>query len=149
MSIQSGDDNGGDLANRLHSVAIHLLRRVRKEDAATALTPARLSTLSVVGFAGPRTVGELAATEQVSVPTMSRIVGALAEDGLVRREPDAQDGRVARIHCTEAGMQMLREGRARRTAQLDSLLHELTPDEREAVAHAVTALERLIGGPHE
>src|SRR3954468_16826704 len=107
MSNRSGIGDPTDLANRLHSVAIHLLRRVRKEDVATALSPARLSALSVIGFAGPRTVGELAAAEQVSVPTMSRVVAALEQDGLVRREPDAHDGRTARLHATDRGMAIL------------------------------------------
>jgi DNA-binding MarR family transcriptional regulator len=149
MSNRAGDIDPSDLANRLNAVAIHLLRRVRREDAATALSPARLSALSVIGFAGSRTVGELAAAEQVSVPTMSRIVTALEQDGLVRREPDAHDGRVARLHATNQGMVILREGRARRAVQLDALLRQLTPEERHAVVQAVTALERLVGGPHE
>ncbi|HXX01836.1 MAG TPA: hypothetical protein VEJ00_11510, partial [Candidatus Acidoferrales bacterium] len=62
------------LADRLHSVAIHLLRRVRKQDVETGEGPARLSALSVLVFGGPKTLGELAAAEQVKPPTMSRIV---------------------------------------------------------------------------
>jgi DNA-binding MarR family transcriptional regulator len=149
MSNSPDENTANDLANRLHSVAIHLLRRVRKEDAATALSPARLSALSVIGFAGPRTMGELAAAELVSVPTMSRIVAALEQDGFVRRESDARDARLARLHVTDTGARILREGRARRTAQLDALLRQLTPAEREAVEQATAALERLLGGAHE
>lgn len=148
MSNRSSDDDATDLAIRLNAVAIHLLRRVRREDIATALSPARLSALSVIGFAGSRTVGELAATEQVSVPTMSRIVAALEHDGLVHREPDAHDGRVARLHATDKGIAILRAGRARRAAQLDTLLRQLTSEERATIADAVTALERLVGGSH-
>ncbi len=62
------------VADRLHSAAIHLLRRVRKQDAATGEGPARLSALSVLVFGGPMTLGQLAAAEQVKPPTMSRIV---------------------------------------------------------------------------
>ena len=70
----------GDLsatADRLHSAAIHLLRRVRKEDAIMAEAPARLSALSVLVFGGPMSLGELAAAEQVKPPTMSRVVAGL------------------------------------------------------------------------
>src|ERR687883_145288 len=76
------------LADRLHSAAIHLLRRLRREDARTGLSGPRLSALSVVVFAGPRTLGELAAAEQVRPPTMTRLVQALEREGLVARDPD-------------------------------------------------------------
>ena len=66
------------IADRLHSAAIHLLRRVRKQDAATGEGPARLSALSVLVFGGgPMTLGQLAQAEQVRPPTMSRIVSGL------------------------------------------------------------------------
>src|SRR3954463_14052103 len=66
-----------ELADRLHSTAIHLLRRVRKQDVAIGQGPARLSALSVLVFGGPKTLGELAAAEQVKPPTMSRIVAGV------------------------------------------------------------------------
>ena len=61
-------------ADRLHSAAIHLLRSLRREDARLGVGPAGLSVLSVLVFGGPKTIGELAAIEQVKAPTMSRIV---------------------------------------------------------------------------
>ena len=65
------------VADHLHSAAIHLLRLVRRRDAETGLSPARLSALSVLVFGGPRTVGDLAADEQVRSPTMSRLVAEM------------------------------------------------------------------------
>ena len=91
------------LAERLHSAAIHLLRRLRAEDDASGLTAPRLSALSVLVFGGPRTVGELARAEQVRAPTISRLVAGLERDGLVRRERDPDDARVQRIRATRAG----------------------------------------------
>ena len=87
-------------ADRLHSAAIHLLRRLRREDAATGLSAPRLSALSVVVFGGPLTLGELASAEQVRPPTMTRLVSALEDAGLVDRETDAADGRLTRIRAT-------------------------------------------------
>src|SRR5215208_7560323 len=78
-----------DLADRLHSAAIHLLRRLRREDDASGLAAPKLSALSVVVHAGPLTLGALAAAEQVRPPTMTRIVAALEAEGLVTREADA------------------------------------------------------------
>ena len=66
-----------NLADRLHSTAIHLLRLVRVQDAATGIAPARLSALSVLVFGGPMSLNQLAQAEQVRPPTMSRIVDAL------------------------------------------------------------------------
>ena len=57
-----------ELAGRIHSAAIHLLRRLRREDAGSGLNAPRLSALSVIVFAGEVTLGELAAAEQVRPP---------------------------------------------------------------------------------
>src|ERR1700686_2157541 len=88
------------VADGLHSTAIHLLRRVRKQDAATGEGPARLSALSVLVFGGPMTLGELAAAEQVRPPTMTRIVTGLERGRLIQRVRDSKDARRVRIRAT-------------------------------------------------
>lgn len=133
-----------ELAGRLHSMAVHLLRRVRVEDRETGLTPARLSALSVLVFGGPRSVGELADAEQVTPPTMSRLAGALAEEGLVSREPDPEDGRSVVLRATEEGRRLLEAGRERRVERLRELLGRLEPRERQAVEITCSALGRLL-----
>src|SRR3954468_17808399 len=107
-----------DIADRLHSAAIHLLRTLRKVDDETGLTAPRLSVLSVLVFAGPRTLGQLARAEQVKPPTMTRLVAALEEEGFVRRSPDKSDGRVTIISATKKGESLMRLGRSRRVASL-------------------------------
>src|SRR5512132_4206945 len=79
-------DDAERTADLLHSAATHLLRRPRREDAATALSAPRFSALSVIVFGGPLTLGELAGAEQVRPPTMTRLVSALEEAGLVAGE---------------------------------------------------------------
>ena len=81
------------VADRVHSAAIHLLRHLRREDAASGIGPARLSALSVLVFGGPMPPRRLAAAEQVRPPTMSRIVAGLERGGLVARDADPQIGR--------------------------------------------------------
>src|SRR5438876_12280448 len=103
-----------EAADRFHSAAIHALRRVRRDDPAAGLSAARLSALSVLVFGGPRTLGELAAAEHVRPATMSRIVRALEEQGLVRRASDPADGRVVRLTATAAGERVMWQGRERR-----------------------------------
>ena len=95
------------VADRLHSAAIHLLRRLRKQDVATGEGPARLSALSVLVFGGPKTLGELAAAEQVKPPTMSRMVAGLARDKLVEIASDSSDARRMHIRATEKGKAIL------------------------------------------
>ena len=138
-------DDAERLADRLHSAAIHLLRRLRREDAATGLSAPRLSALSVVVFAGPLTLGELATAEQVRPPTMTRLVSALEDEGLVARETDAADGRLTRIRATPKGRALLFRGRARRVAALTAEVRDLPPDERAALARAADILDGVIG----
>ena len=124
-------------ADRLHSAAIHLLRRLRREDTASGLAPARLSALSVLAFAGPMNLTALAAAEQVQ---------ALEAEGLVRREADAADKRGSRIAATAKGRRIMDEGRRRRVQRLASDLGALAPADRALLEKAAGILERLGGG---
>ena len=133
-----------DTADRLHSAAIHLLRRLRREDTATGLAPARLSALSVLVFGGPMNLTSLAAAEQVRPPTMTRLVQALEAQALVVRLPDATDARVVRVRATARGRRLLAAGRTRRIERLLRELDDLTPQEWRTVADAVAVLERAL-----
>jgi DNA-binding MarR family transcriptional regulator len=134
----------GVVADRLHSAAIHLLRRLRVEDVASGLTPPRLSALSVIVFGGPLTLGELAAAEQVRPPTITKLVRDLESAELVRLLPDPNDGRVRRVEATPAGRRVLLEGRLRRVDRLARDLTALPADELDTVARAVTILEEIL-----
>lgn len=142
-----GLSRNSEVADRLHSVAIRLLRRLRREDEAAGLTAPQLSALSVVVFSGPVSLGELAAAEQVRPPTMTRVVRQLEAQGLVAREVDAADRRVVRLHATASGERVLGEGRGRRVAALSRRLALLPPDQREALSEAVALVEQLLEDP--
>src|SRR5947208_8192639 len=120
----------------IHSAAIHLLRHVRVVDEEMGISPARASALSVLVFGGPRSLTELARAEQVSAPTMSRLVGALEAEGLVRRSPDEDDARAIRLHATAKARRLLERGRARREAELERLFADLAAADRATVARA-------------
>jgi DNA-binding MarR family transcriptional regulator len=132
------------VADRLHSAAIHLLRRIRKVDEATGLSAARLSALSVLVFGGPTTVGALARSEQVSAPTMSRLVSALERDGFVVREPAEDDARAVRVRATPKGRRVLVQGRERRVAELVELLEGVSADELHTLGSAAEIMERIL-----
>jgi len=133
-----------EIANDLHAVAIALLRTVRREDDALGLTSARLSALSVLVFGGPKTLGELAAVEQVSLPTMTRIAAALCKAGHVRRIIDPADRRYVRLESTRSGERLLEEGRRRRIARVAAIIEGLTPAELTACGVALDALHRAM-----
>ncbi|MBJ7418539.1 MAG: MarR family transcriptional regulator [Niveispirillum sp.] len=118
MSVKQPHDWPDSVAGRLHAASIRLLRLLRREDDDSGLTAPRLSALSVLVFGGPRSLGELAAAEQVRPLTISRIVDALAAAALVSRDPDPTDRRGVRITATETGRALLLAGLARRVAAL-------------------------------
>src|SRR5215218_1391391 len=114
-----------ELADRLHSAAIHVLRRVAREDTASGLGGPALSALSVVVFAGPITLGRLAEAERVRPPTMTRTVQGLEAAGLVRRKTDPSDRRAVLLSPTAKGSRTLQAARRRRIARLAVLLEGL------------------------
>ena len=140
----SNRDAVAQVADRLHSAAIHLLRRVRKQDTATGEGPARLSALSVLVFGGPTTLGQLAAAEQVKPPTMSRIVAGLKRSGLVDIVTDRKDARRLQIRATAKGSRLLHQGRRRRIEYLAEHLEMLSAKEQESLRQVVEILERLL-----
>jgi DNA-binding MarR family transcriptional regulator len=132
-----------EIADRLHSAAIHLLRRVRRTDTLTGIPAAQLSALSVL-MGGPRTLGEMATAEQVRPPTMSTLVRDMERAGLVRRSGDADDARVVRLEMTPKGRRLLAKGREMRIADIERRIRRLRPDEAGTVADAVAIVERML-----
>ena len=134
----------GRVADRLHSAAIHLLRRLRVEDEALGISAPRLSILSVLVFAGPKRIGDLARIEQVEPPTMTRLVDGLVRDGLAVREADPDDARAVRVRATTRGVRTLKRGRARRLQTLETSIAALSPTELAALGDGVEVLERIL-----
>lgn len=133
-----------DLADQLHSAAIHLLRQLRREDDASGLSAPRLSALSVVVFGGPLTLGELARAEQVRPPTMTRIVTGLEKDGLVKRRGDPLDRRLTHIEATPKGRKILAAGRARRVEKLASAMGRLKRKELAELGRGVEVVRDVV-----
>jgi DNA-binding MarR family transcriptional regulator len=133
-----------DLADRLHSSAIHLLRRLRRTDPLTGVSAAQLSALSVL-MGGPRTLGELAAAEQVQPPTMSRLVREMEQARLVTRTRDAHDARVVWVQWTAEGQSVLLKGRELRVQRLQEQIRSLPVAERKTLSEALGIVERLLG----
>lgn len=133
-----------EVADRLHSAAIHLLRHARKQDVRARQGPARLSALSVLVFGGPMALGQLAAAEQVKAPTMSRIVAGLKRSGLAKIETDAKDARRIRVTATAKGERLLQQARVRRIRLLAETLSGLREPELDVLLRAAELMERSV-----
>jgi len=134
-----------EIADRLHSLAIHLLRRVALADRRSGVTGPRLSLLSVLVLGGaPRTLGALAEAEHVRPPTMTRLVQAMEAEGLVARAPSPEDARATLIRATPTGARILRRARSRRLAAMRRLLACLPSRDLAQVARAVRILEPAV-----
>jgi DNA-binding MarR family transcriptional regulator len=132
------------LATRLNSVAVHLLRRLSREDATVDLTPARLSALTLLVARGPLTLGALARSERVTAPSMTRLATAMERDGLLERIPSAQDGRKVYVRATDAGATLMRAGQERRVAALTSWLAPVGADGLRCLDDASVLLETVF-----
>ena len=132
-----------ELADQLHSAAIHLLRRLRVRDRESGVGPAQLSALSVLVFGGPKSLGELADAEQVRPPTMSRIVAGLQCARLVRRHA-TDDGRRVRLEATPRGVSLMWESRQRRVESLAKAVTGLSESESQQLAEALRLLQQII-----
>src|SRR5271156_340967 len=122
--------NSQNISDQLHSAAIHLLRKLRKEDQRSGPNAPPPSAPSVIVFGGPSALGDLAAAEQVRPPTMTRIVNALEDQGLVLKKQNANDGRSTLLSATPAGKKLLLEGRARRVCALAKQIAALNHEQR-------------------
>ncbi len=132
------------LADKLHSSAIHLLRKLRVRDTEAGIAPAQLSALSVLVFGGAMTLGRLAGIEQVTAPSMSRTIDELERKELVRRARDKTDRRVVYAVATREGKRMLEQARQRRLETLSIALAKLPGDERQNLSSALKTIGSLF-----
>jgi DNA-binding MarR family transcriptional regulator len=98
----------------------------------------------VLVFGGAKTLGELAAAEQVKPPTMSRIVAGLARSRLIEVTKDSRDARRMHIRATAKGTKLLQKGRQLRIAYLAGHLESLNSNELEILDKAVEILRRVL-----
>lgn len=131
------------LPERLRLVITRLARRLRQQ-AEAPISPTQSAALATIERRGPLTLGELAEIERVQPPTITAAVGRLEEQGLVARQRDPDDLRVARVQVTTAGRRLLKETRSRTSAYLERRVGELSGRDRATLERAAAILERLL-----
>ncbi|HEY0215818.1 MAG TPA: MarR family transcriptional regulator, partial [Cellulomonas sp.] len=133
------------LADGLRPVVMRLSRRLRQVRVdGPDLTPGQLSAMATLARADDQPIGALAATEQVAAPSMTRVVNALEERGLVARTPDPTDRRQSLVSLTPSGRDLLLLLRRRRSEWLAKRIAELDADDKEVLRRAVGILERIL-----
>jgi DNA-binding MarR family transcriptional regulator len=132
-----------ELAARLRLVLNRLARRLRGQTPQD-LSPSLTSALVTIELQGPITLGQLARCERVTPPSVTRMAASLERLGLVRREADPADRRIARVSLTAEGRRTVQRTRTRKTAYLAKKLRKLDQSELAIMREALPVLERLL-----
>lgn len=132
-----------DLVVSLRLAVGRLARRLRQQTEGE-ITASQFSALSSIARLGPITLGKLASVERLRPPTVTRMVSAMEESGLVLRHADTDDRRIYRVEVTHLGRDLLERSRTRKDAYLATRLATLAPDELDVLRDATAVLERLL-----
>jgi DNA-binding MarR family transcriptional regulator len=132
-----------ELASVLRPALLRLTRILRNQRADTSVTLTHISALVTLKKSGPMSAGDLAASERVQPPSMTKVLATLEQRGLVRREPHPTDGRSSIIAITPEGQALLDSERQRRDAWLTQRLARLSADERAALRSVIPILDKL------
>jgi len=133
-----------ELAQRLNSATVHLMRALRQDTPPSGLAAEHSSALGVVVFAGPISIGALARAERVGAPAMTKTVRILEAAGFVTRARDAPDARVVRVQATRRAKELVLRGRDERVIRIGAALAAFSPAETERLAAAIGTFERLV-----
>jgi DNA-binding MarR family transcriptional regulator len=133
-----------ELAQRLNSATVHLMRALRQDTPSSGLAAEHRSALGVVVFAGPISIGALARSERVGAPAMTKTVDILEDEGLVIRERDPLDARVVQVHATRKAKELVLRGRDERVVRIGKALAAFTPAETARLKAAIGTFERLV-----
>jgi DNA-binding MarR family transcriptional regulator len=142
--ISRPSDRVTALATRLRLVAMRLARRLRQQSSDGDVSPSMLSVLVTLDASKVVTLGELADIERVQPPTISRVIARLEERGLVSRESDRGDRRVARVRLTASGSRFVARSRRRKNAYLVRRLGGLDAEDLAKLEEALPVLEKLL-----
>ncbi|MBO0713753.1 MAG: MarR family transcriptional regulator [Acidimicrobiales bacterium] len=146
-TVTTGSD--GALASSLRISVMRLARRLRAQRSDDALTLSQVSVLATLERYGPLTPTDVAEHEKVQPPSITRVLAALEERGLVTRQAHPKDRRQAVVALSETGSAMMKNDRKRRDAWLSKRLVELGPEEQAILTQAAPLLEQLAGARDE
>ncbi|HWN34440.1 MAG TPA: MarR family transcriptional regulator [Pseudonocardia sp.] len=138
-------DVGSDLAGQLRLSVVRLSRRLRSQRTDETVSLSQISAMATLHRCGPMTPSELAASERVRPPSMTRVIAALEETGWVSRRDHPTDGRQSIIELSQAGVELLTAEASAKERWLNKRLAELTDSERETLSRATEIIDRMAG----
>src|SRR6201995_4476577 len=136
---EPGQGLGADLL-----AVVARLNRLATQRIQMPLPSAQARLLATIEMQGEARIGDLAAVDHCSQPTMTTQVRRLEDAGLVTRTVDPGDARAVRIRITPEGLRTLTAVRADRAAAIEPQLGQLEPADRQVLSEAVAVLRRLL-----
>lgn len=127
----------------LRVAVMRLARRLRVERSSDDLTPSQIAVLGTLIRNGPASTGQLAHSERISPPSMTRILNSLHQAGMVTRAQDPHDRRLMKYEATSKAMERVERDRVRRDQWLARRIEELSPQERELLHAAVPLIDKI------
>jgi DNA-binding MarR family transcriptional regulator len=136
------------LAEELFEALASLRRQVRRTAGrpwpGAALSGAQIQLVRLLRQDPGRTVNEAAEALGLAPNTVSTLIRQLSDAGMLRRESDPADRRIARLHLTVAARTRIEGWRDRKAELAAQALGRLEPADREVLGAAVPALTRLV-----
>lgn len=126
-------------------IAAHALTRVAALASGNNAPAAQWRALSILQRDGAQRVGDLARLSRTTQPGMTRLIGQLAERGLVERQSDSDDSRVTLVSVTAAGADAIDAWRGELGRSLAPLFDDLDEDEWQALERASHILMSRTG----
>lgn len=141
-----GSDDQAKLASDLALVIIRLARKLRCQRVNSPVSITQLSALATLLAEGPMSPGALAAHERVRPPSMTRILAALEELGLIARTGHPADGRQTIVALSKQGTELIEADNRDSQRWLHQHLNRLTSDQQALLRQATDLLAELVTG---
>ena len=141
-SLSKAETATSDVAARLR-LAVARLQRIVRQQAMGGLNLAEGSCLAIIDRHGPMSLSDVASRENLSAPTITKIVIRLERQGLIERLADPTDRRVSLVAVSKQGAALLERLRSSRTAYLHRKLSELSDRRSHRLLAALPVLEDL------
>jgi len=134
------------LADLLHRLTKRLRRAQAERLAPFGLTPAQERALRMITRSEePPRMTELADHLGIVPRSVTTVVDALEEAGLVRRETDPRNRRAIRLHLTDRGVAVRDEMRDARRRAAEDLFAPLSAEERKQFGDLLSRLDPDAG----
>ncbi|WP_229713604.1 MarR family winged helix-turn-helix transcriptional regulator [Streptomyces fuscichromogenes] len=131
------------LASELRLAVGRVTRRLRQAHAVGDVSLSGVSVLARLASEGPDSPTSLAELERVRPQAMASTLAQLEQRGLVRRTPDATDGRRSILAVTDEGRAVLAERRSESVQRLAAVVDGFSAEERATLGAALPLLDRL------